>query len=508
MSTPSPSGPPQPPPPAIVPVTPLPDSIFVLPPPSTTAQSAKRARTADEEARPAHATTATSAASGPITSFAETLISEALAKAEVYRSFAAFLDTELARFSAVSPAHAREADRLARTITAALQKNSASSPSPTPATSDPAAKNVSTPSASKGKGPISYADAAARGTDSTSASASRSTPRPSLTRKAAVPQSDGRVFLRLDRDSPFVNTDAFAIRKEVQTFLRLAPTDIPGCHKVPTGFALVPKDDAARQTLMAHKDEISSLFGCIQVEVPKKWVTYAVPNVPMTMRLGMVPVDTTTAIKDEVLVQTGQEPVALRPSQSYHPGEAYATWLISFDRPVSPFRLFDASNVSRLVQKRRPLDQCTECFGWHGRRGCARAAKCPQCGRTAHGECDRHTQCANCCGPFESTHVECPMRPRRQRDTIIRPTPHQQREIRQKGGTLFTEKHNRAAPSNNQENTPTSPDELSKSNSSDQSQPPADEDMIVVQLSEYASSDNAVRRSSRHKTPSKRADGQ
>ncbi|WPJ65552.1 hypothetical protein SMAC4_13944 [Sordaria macrospora] len=479
MSTPSPSGPPQPPPPAIIPVTPLPDSIFVLPPPSTTAQSAKRARTADEEARPAHATTATSAASGPITSFAETLISEALAKAE---------------------------------------KNSASPPSPTPVTSAPAGKKVSTPSASKGKGPISYADAAARGTDSTSASASRSTPRSSLTRKAAVPQSDGRVFLRLDRDSPFANTDAFAIRKEVQTFLRLAPTDIPACHKVPTGFALVPKDDAARQTLMAHKDEISSRFGCVQVEVPKKWVTYAVPNVPMTMRLGMVPVDTTTAIKDEVLVQTGQEPVALRPSQSYHPGEAYATWLISFDRPVSPFRLFDVSNVSRHVQKRRPLDQCPECFGWHGRRGCARAAKCPQCGRTAHGECDRHTQCANCCGPFESTHVECPMRPRRQRDTIIRPTPDQQREIRRKGGILFTEKYNRAAPSDNQQNTPTSPDELSShdsapsgpenSNSSDQSQPPADEDMIVVQLSEYASSDNAVRRSSRHKTPSKRANGQ
>ncbi|WPJ59619.1 hypothetical protein SMAC4_13191 [Sordaria macrospora] len=107
MSTPSPSGAPKPPPPAIIPVTPLPDSIFVLPPPSTTAQSAKRARTADEEARPAHATPN---ASGSITTFAETLVSEALVKAEVYRSIASALDSELARLSAVSPAHAREAD--------------------------------------------------------------------------------------------------------------------------------------------------------------------------------------------------------------------------------------------------------------------------------------------------------------------------------------------------------------------------------------------------------------
>ncbi|KAK3338517.1 hypothetical protein B0H65DRAFT_387794, partial [Neurospora tetraspora] len=155
--------------------------------------------------RPAHAITASPAASGPITSFAETVISEALAKAEVYRSFAAFLDTELARFSVVSPAHAR-----------------LHFPYPNPPT-----------------------------------------------RKATLPQSDGRVFLRLDKDSPFTNNDAFAIRKEVQSLLRLAPTDIPGCHKVPSGFALVPKNDAVRQTLLAHKDEIGARFGCVQVEVPK-----------------------------------------------------------------------------------------------------------------------------------------------------------------------------------------------------------------------------------------------
>ncbi|KAK3946670.1 hypothetical protein QBC32DRAFT_188917, partial [Pseudoneurospora amorphoporcata] len=148
MSTPSPLGAPKPPLPVLIPVTPLPDTLCVPPPPSTTAQSAKRARTADEEVRPANTTTAPPAASGPITSFAETLISEALAKAEAYRLFAAALDTAHARLSVVSPAHAREADRLARTITIALQKNSASPPSPTPDSTAPAGKKA----ASKGKG--------------------------------------------------------------------------------------------------------------------------------------------------------------------------------------------------------------------------------------------------------------------------------------------------------------------------------------------------------------------
>ncbi|KAK3946806.1 hypothetical protein QBC32DRAFT_387727, partial [Pseudoneurospora amorphoporcata] len=133
MSTPSPSGAPKPPPPAIIPVTPLPDIFCVPPPPSKTAQSAKRARTADEEARHAHTTT-TAITTAPISSVAETFISEALAKAEVYRSFATLLDSELARFSVISPTHAREAKHLARTMTAALQKSSASPTLSTPDT--------------------------------------------------------------------------------------------------------------------------------------------------------------------------------------------------------------------------------------------------------------------------------------------------------------------------------------------------------------------------------------
>ncbi|KAK3347569.1 hypothetical protein B0H65DRAFT_396077, partial [Neurospora tetraspora] len=268
-----PLGAPKPPLPVLIPVTPLPDTLCVPPPPSTTAQSAKRARTADEEVRPAHTTTASPAASGPIMSSSETFLSEAHANLEVYRLFATALDTEHARASVISPAHAREADRLARTISIALQKSSASLLSPTPDSTAPANKKVSTPSAptSKGKRPVSFAEAAARGADSASASRSAPCSRSSPTRKATLPQSDGRVFLRLDRDSPFANTDVFAIRREVQTLLRLAPTDIPGCHKVPSGFALVPKNDTVRQTLLAHKNEIGARIGCLQVEVPKKW---------------------------------------------------------------------------------------------------------------------------------------------------------------------------------------------------------------------------------------------
>ncbi|KAK3946615.1 hypothetical protein QBC32DRAFT_319856, partial [Pseudoneurospora amorphoporcata] len=49
MSTPSPLGAPKLPLPVLIPVILLPDTLCVPPPPSTTAQSAKRARTADEE---------------------------------------------------------------------------------------------------------------------------------------------------------------------------------------------------------------------------------------------------------------------------------------------------------------------------------------------------------------------------------------------------------------------------------------------------------------------------
>ncbi|KHE83377.1 hypothetical protein GE21DRAFT_1335045, partial [Neurospora crassa] len=110
---------PKPSPPAIIPVTPLLDTLFVPPPPSTTAQSAKKARTTDEEVRYIY-TTATTTTAGPISSFVRNLISKALARAEIYCSFAATLDSQLTRFSIVSPTHARKADRLTRIITTTL----------------------------------------------------------------------------------------------------------------------------------------------------------------------------------------------------------------------------------------------------------------------------------------------------------------------------------------------------------------------------------------------------
>ncbi|CCC14518.1 unnamed protein product [Sordaria macrospora k-hell] len=503
MSTPSPSGAPKTPPPVMIPVTPMPDTICVPALPHTTAQPAKRARTANEEDRHAHFT-ATANPIEHISSTTRNVISATIAKTEVYRTFATFIDTELARVSVISPAHAREVQSLARTITAALEA--------TPGTASPTPDSISP--AVRGKRPATFAEIA-KGSNSASASASasRATPHTSgLTRKATPtptsPQSEGRVFLRLDKHSPYGDTETFAIRQEVTKLLRLPSTDIAGCHKVPTGFALVPKNDGARQTLLARKDEIGAHFGCVQVEVPKKWATYAVQNVPMTMRLGMAPVDTTAAIEEEVFVQTGQKAVALRPSQHYRPGEAFTTWLISFEKPVSSFRLFDDSNVSRLVQKRRPLDQCAKCLEWHGRKACPRVARCFQCGQAAHGECDRHTQCANCRGPFESTHDGCPMRPKRQGDTVIRPTPQQRSDIRRNGGMLSSKKYDRPAPRDSEEDTAMSSDELpshSFAPSGPENSDSPDEDTIVVQLSDYTSSDDAIRHSSRHKTPSKRA---
>jgi hypothetical protein len=109
------------------------------------------------------------------------------------------------------------------------------------------------------------------------------------------------------------------------------------------------------------------------------------------------------------------------------------------------------------------------------------------------------------------------MRPRRQGDTVIRPTPQQRKKIRRDGGDLFSKAHDRPAPPDSQEDTATSSGELpsyssalsspENSDSPDQTQPSADEDMIEVQLSEDSSSDAAVRRSSRYKTPSRRAAG-
>lgn len=107
------------------------------------------------------------------------------------------------------------------------------------------------------------------------------------------------------------------------------------------------------------------------------------------------------------------------------------------------------------------------------------------------------------------------MRSKRKGDTVVRPTPQQRKDICRNGGTLFTEKYNRPAPRDSQEDTAMSSDELpsqssgpsgpENSDSPDQTQPSANEDTIMVQLNERTSSDDAVRRSGRHRTLSKRA---
>ncbi|EGZ78120.1 hypothetical protein NEUTE2DRAFT_49425, partial [Neurospora tetrasperma FGSC 2509] len=75
----------------IIPIPPLPDEIYVPPPPSTMAQSVKRARTTNEGDRP---TPNTMPSAGPISFFIESFIVKALIKTEVYCSFTAALNAE------------------------------------------------------------------------------------------------------------------------------------------------------------------------------------------------------------------------------------------------------------------------------------------------------------------------------------------------------------------------------------------------------------------------------
>lgn len=59
-------------------------------------------------------------------------------------------------------------------------------------------------------------------------------------------------------------------------------------------------------------------------------------------------------MKEEAKVQTGQEPVSIRPSrQGLGPTEG--TWLVSFKTTANPFRLYGASALSRLVEKKPVL---------------------------------------------------------------------------------------------------------------------------------------------------------
>ena len=102
------------------------------------------------------------------------------------------------------------------------------------------------------------------------------------------------------------------------------------------------------------------IFRGTAVRQPETWFNYAVPGVPTTMHqlLGGAIINTAELVTEETKAQTKAKPVSCRPSRHRaNPLTGRITWIVSFLALVRPFRLFCASELSNLIERKAPISR-------------------------------------------------------------------------------------------------------------------------------------------------------
>lgn len=264
---------------------------------------------------------------------------------------------------------------------------------------------------------------------------------------------DRRVLITMPSERLLTRPEAYAVR---QALVGCVPGldsmgSIPEVSRTNTGWAVTPANQATRDLLMRGESikAICQTLGATGVNLPQKWLNYAVPGVPSTIRDHEgKPMETGPLIADEAYYQTGLKPVSCRPSRhGADPKTGRTTWIVSFlERPPS-FRLFNTSQRARQVTKQPPIRRHDPgCQGYCHPPKCDRRPRCSHCGQITADHpgptgpnCRNPPGCANCYGPFPSGHEKCPAAPQRVNGTIVRPTKKQLRIIRTQGARAAKE---------------------------------------------------------------------
>ncbi|KHJ31413.1 putative eka-like protein [Erysiphe necator] len=258
----------------------------------------------------------------------------------------------------------------------------------------------------------------------------------SLTRKSAIPlpkepdgnkketesndpKEDKRLFLRLRPDHAWRKLSPIAIKKMITEKAGVAATAITALYSARSGYAIECVSDALRDTILTAGKSLGDTDAII--EAASDWTSLLVPNVPLRIRtLDSNVIFTSEMVANECLAVCGMLAIQLRPMKS-STGQIYTSWLIHFKkRPVDiHFRLFDESGPAMAFKRRRPIEQCQKCWGFHSTRFCGKDSHCGKCkGSHETEKCEAKTpKCSNCNGPHMSTDVKCMARPRRQANT-------------------------------------------------------------------------------------------
>ncbi|KAL2281064.1 hypothetical protein FJTKL_12084 [Diaporthe vaccinii] len=311
-------------------------------------------------------------------------------------------------------------------------------------------------------GPPSYADVARSAAPSGASKITAHTVSSSIASAAErAIKEDLRVLIALDVDRSEgaeglqthygPRAQPFQVRTMLCQGLGLRLADIPEVTHTKTGYAIRPASKTVRDKIIAGKEEVIRACGAQEVSLPAKWHTYAVPDVPFSftgLNGGLVNADDLLA--EEAEAQTGHKPVRFwrsRHGPDVHTGRG--TFLVAFLTPVRSFRLFNTSGYARPVEKKpRATLHNPGCQGYCNGNNCKRAPRCNNCGERTDlheaGQCTKAQCCANCHGPFQAGHNNCPAEPKRVKGVLVWPSKRRLQKIRRAGIKRYKEANTQA----------------------------------------------------------------
>lgn len=264
-----------------------------------------------------------------------------------------------------------------------------------------------------------------------------------------------RIHVSITLKAREIRPQPFPLRKELAKLCGIDIADVPLIEQTKTGWAITPVSFTIRDKLMLPENQqhMSRLFSATEITLPETWTTYAVPSTPATMidiADGSV-INTIDLVRDEVFAQTGRKPVSCKHGKNgVDPIKNTVTYVIAFREKVPAFKLFNASEKSKLIDKARPiLRHDPGCQGYCNPKRCIRYTRCSHCGvrHDLHGDepsgihCKAKAQCANCQGPFPASHPNCPAAPRRRDGKLVVLSKKELSAVRKLGTLKFKQLH-------------------------------------------------------------------
>ena len=161
-------------------------------------------------------------------------------------------------------------------------------------------------------------------------------------------------------------------------------------------------------------------------------------------------INTMELITKEVVAQTQEGPISYRPSQ-YRPNleTNKITWIISFLTLVRPFRLFNASELSKPINKKLKISRHNpSCQAFYNLVKCIRYQHCNNCSTRldlhigpSRVNYTHKARCTNYHSPFPTRHDHCLAAPHRKNGKTIQLTKKELDVIHRHSDRNFRDTH-------------------------------------------------------------------